>query len=132
MSMFKKGTKAYSIFSFKCPQCHEGDLFPTTTFSFKKSFDMHQRCPKCHLDYWPEPGFYYGAMFISYIFTGWFCLGFTAIVHWVLGWSLMLSFAVMIAILAVLFVLFFRLARAIWINIVVKFKSKIADSVAQK
>jgi len=84
MGIFKKGQKGYSIFNFKCPRCHEGDLFETETFSFQKSFDMHDKCPHCNLNYMPEPGFYYGAMFISYIFMGFFCIGFVMFFHWLL------------------------------------------------
>ena len=69
----------------------------------------------------PEPGFYFGAMFISYIFTAWFCILFVLFVHWVLGWSTAASFGALIAICAVFFVYFFRLARSIWLNINFKY-----------
>lgn len=121
MGVFNKGSKLYSIFSFKCPRCHEGDLYETPTFSYKKPFDMPRKCPLCGQDYMPEPGFYYGAMFIGYIFTGWFSILFVIFFHWVLGWSTAASFALLIAVCVVFFVYFFRLARAIWINITVKY-----------
>lgn len=121
MGIFKKGTKAYSIFNLKCPKCQTGDLFETGSFSFKKPFDMPDRCPHCQQDFMPEPGFYYGAMFISYIFTGWFCIGFVALLHWGIGWSTTASFAALIAVMAILFVYTFRLARAIWLNINYKY-----------
>ncbi len=117
----KKGNKLYSILNFKCPRCHEGDLFETPTFSFRRPFDMPPKCTNCGQDYMPEPGFYYGAMFIGYIFTGWFCILFVIFFHWVLGWSTLASFALLIAVCLLFFVYFFRLARSIWINITVKF-----------
>ncbi|HMR44207.1 MAG TPA: DUF983 domain-containing protein [Saprospiraceae bacterium] len=129
MSLIKKGNPLYSIAHFKCPRCHEGDLFETSTFSFQKPFEMPQQCSHCRQSYWPEPGFYYGAMFLSYIFTGFFCLGFVAIVHWVLGLSLFASFGLLLFVLAILFVFFFRFARVIWIHINVRYdpsKSKSA------
>ena len=121
MALFKKGTKARSIFSFKCPRCQEGDLFYTPTFSYRKPFQMPDACPKCGQNYMPEPGFYYGAMFVSYIFTAWFCIGFVALFHWVLGWSTIASFGLLIAVCAVFFVYIFRLARSIWIGLMVKY-----------
>ncbi|MCB0562834.1 MAG: DUF983 domain-containing protein [Phaeodactylibacter sp.] len=121
MSIFKKGTKGYSIFSLKCPKCHEEDLFDTGSFSFDKPFDMKDKCPHCEQDFMPEPGFYFGAMFISYIFTAWFCILFVLFVHWVLGWSTAASFGALIAICAIFFVYFFRLARSIWLNINFKY-----------
>lgn len=116
MKLLKKGTKAYSILYLKCPRCHEGDLFETGSFSFQKPFDMPENCPVCGQRYFLEPGFYYGAMFISYIITGFFSLAFTGFCIWGLGFSINASFGILILILAVLFVWIFRLARAIWIN----------------
>ncbi|MCB0530589.1 MAG: DUF983 domain-containing protein [Lewinellaceae bacterium] len=120
--MTKKGSKAYSIFALKCPRCHEGETFETGSWSFsKKSFDMHQRCPKCDLNYFPEPGYYYGAMFISYIWTAWFCLLFVALFHWVLNWGINVAFGLLLLFLAINFVYIFRISRLMWININVRY-----------
>jgi len=121
MGLFKKGSKAYSIFNFKCPKCHEGDLYETPTFSFRRPFDMPDQCPYCGQNYNPEPGFYYGAMFVSYIFTAWFCMLFVMFFHWVLDWSIAASFGLLIAVCALFFVYIFRLARAIWLNITFRY-----------
>lgn len=121
MALFKKGSKAYSILGFKCPRCMEGDLYKTTSFSFKKSFEMHKSCPVCHQDFEPEPGFYYGAMFVSYIFTAFFSIGFLLIFHWVFDFSLMASFGMLVAFFAIFFVVIFRLARSIWISLNIKY-----------
>ncbi len=121
MSIFGKGSKLYSIFGFKCPKCHESNLFYTSTFSFRRSFEMKKSCEVCGQDFEPEPGFYYGAMFVSYIFMGFFCLGFTAFLHWVLGLSVNLSFLLLLVVIAIFFVYIFRLARSIWINVVIKY-----------
>ena len=130
MGLFRKGSKAYSIFKMKCPKCHEGDLFPTGTFSFQKPFDMHDRCPNCNENYAPEPGFYYGAMFISYIITGWFCLAFVGLLILGFGWSINASFAALIVVIAILFVWIFRISRSLWINVVVKYDPNKAKSKA--
>lgn len=122
MGLFKKQSKLYSTLNLKCPKCHEGDLFETGSFSFNKPFDMPKKCSHCGQNYWPEPGFYYGAMFISYIFTGWFCLFFVMFFHWVLDWGLAASFGLLIAVCALFFIYIFRLARSIWINLNVKYK----------
>lgn len=119
--MLKKGTKGYSIFNMKCPRCNEGDLFPTGSFEFSKPFDMHEHCPNCSQNYFPQPGFYYGAMFISYIFTGWFCLTFVGITHWLIGWSTGASFGLLILIIAIFFVWIFRMARSVWISFNIKY-----------
>lgn len=99
-------------------------MFPTGSFSLKGPFSMNDHCPSCQQDLAPEPGFYYGAMFLSYILTGWFCLAFVAVVHWVLGLSLISSFALLIVVTGILFVWFFRISRSIWIHINVKYAPK--------
>lgn len=54
-----------AILKEKCPRCREGDLFkqPALSVGFYK---MHERCSTCNQTFEPEPGFYFGAMFISY------------------------------------------------------------------
>lgn len=87
---------------------------------------MKDRCDHCNQNFMPEPGFYYGAMFISYIFMGWFCLGFIALFHWVLGWSTAASFALLLSFCAVIFVYVFRASRSAWIHFNVKYDPKAA------
>jgi len=122
MSFLQKGSKSYSIFHLKCPQCHEGETFETGSWSFAKPFEMLERCPKCGLNYFPEPGYYYGAMFISYIWTGWFCLLFVALFHWGMGWSQTAAFSLLGVFLATNFIYIFRISRLMWLNINVKYR----------
>lgn len=130
MSILKKGSKSYSILNMKCPRCHEGDLFDTGSFSFSKPFDMPGNCPKCGQKYFLEPGFYYGAMFISYILTGWFCLIFVGTLMLVFKLSWQTTFVLLLLGIGVLFVWFFRISRAIWININVKYDKRTGEQVA--
>ncbi|MFN6115916.1 MAG: DUF983 domain-containing protein [Flavobacteriales bacterium] len=65
--MFKKGSKAYSIVHKKCPFCHEGAFFvDDNPYNLSKAGDLLEECPVCHRKYLPEPGFYYGGMYVSY------------------------------------------------------------------
>lgn len=82
---------------------------------------MYQRCPKCDLDYFPEPGFYYGSMFISYIWTGWMSLLIVAVLNWWLKFSQMTAFVVLFFFLLINFVYIFRVSRLMWINMHVKY-----------
>lgn len=119
--MCTKGSKVYSITQLKCPRCHEGEMFETGSWSFVKPFDMLDRCPKCDLNYLPEPGYYYGAMFISYIWTGWFSLIFVALFHWYIHWSINAAFGMLVLFMAVNFVYIFRISRLMWINVNIKY-----------
>lgn len=86
---------------------------------------MHEHCSHCGQNFLPEPGFYYGAMFVGYIFTGWLAIALAMLFHWVIGWSLELSFGLLILIYSFFFVYFFRLARSVWLNIIYKYDPRL-------
>ncbi len=66
-AMFRKGSKLYAIFKFKCPHCHDGEFFvDRNPYNLMRAGDIHQECSVCHRKYQPEPGFYYGAMYVAY------------------------------------------------------------------
>ncbi len=52
----------------KCPRCRTGDMFegPLLSFGPKK---MRRTCPCCDLKYEKEPGYFYVAMYVSYVFV---------------------------------------------------------------
>lgn len=105
-----------SIFKKKCPRCRKGDLF-TTPFSFSKPLDMPKQCQECGLIFEPEPGFYFGAMFLSY---GIYAVTITpAALLLVLlgGWSVGGAMALVLAITFLTFIWMARLARSLWIHI---------------
>ena len=57
-------------FLLLCPKCGQGKLFKNPNpYNFKTIADMPDNCPHCNLSFMPEPGFYYGAMFMSYVVT---------------------------------------------------------------
>ena len=58
----KKGTKLYSIFKRKCPQCQEGDFFEGHWLKA----NIKERCDQCDLKYSKEPGFYQGSYYVVY------------------------------------------------------------------
>lgn len=104
----------------KCPRCQEGDLF-VQPFEFSKPVNMPEKCPVCHQKYEPEPGFYYGAMFLSYIFSGFLFLGIIAVCLIVFKLSLNASMAVLLVIAALTYFFFLRMSRSLWINLLVKY-----------
>ncbi|MEM7551044.1 MAG: DUF983 domain-containing protein [Bacteroidota bacterium] len=63
MSSFK------AILSMKCPKCREGKLFAYPSYAGTKMMEMNESCPVCKTGFKVEPGFYYGAMYISYGFN---------------------------------------------------------------
>jgi uncharacterized protein (DUF983 family) len=53
----------------RCPRCHTGPMFKYGPFNFIHFTAMYDRCPNCGLNYMQEPGFYTGAMYLSYAFS---------------------------------------------------------------
>jgi len=103
----------------KCPRCHEGDVFVTKNpYAFGKMTVMHEHCPHCNLRYEKEMGFFYGAMYVSYMFnialfvvaTVCYYLFFEDKVDWlwyILGY---------VFLTVILFPLIYRLSRSLWLQ----------------
>jgi uncharacterized protein (DUF983 family) len=53
----------------KCPRCRAGDMFAYPASNLRRFNVMNDVCPQCGLRLEPEPGFYQGAMYVSYGFT---------------------------------------------------------------
>jgi uncharacterized protein (DUF983 family) len=61
--------KAKEVWQGKCPRCREGDIFVHPISKISKFSEMNSHCSKCGVSFEPEPGFYYGSLFVSYAFT---------------------------------------------------------------
>lgn len=115
--MFRKGSKIYSILAMKCPRCHEGDMFETTN-PYKKMSAIHKTYPNCGLRFEREMGFFFGAMYVSYmlniaLFVTCIVAYFVLLDQYIEGWLLM---TIYIALTVILIPVYYRLSRTIWIN----------------
>jgi uncharacterized protein (DUF983 family) len=59
-------TRFQAICTGKCPQCHQGDIFSYPWWQLGKFAQINKNCPNCNIAYEVEPGFFYGAMYMSY------------------------------------------------------------------
>ncbi|RAJ93083.1 uncharacterized protein (DUF983 family) [Larkinella arboricola] len=116
-----KGNKLYSILFNKCPRCHQGDFFITKS-AYNRRFDkMHQRCSVCGQDFEPEPGFYTGALYVSYaLYVAW-TIGTFVLFYVLLNIDVMVYMWCLLPSLVILTPYFFRMARRVWINIFVAY-----------
>lgn len=62
-------SKTLAVLKCKCPQCQSGDMFVYPTHNLKRFYDMYRSCSVCGLEYEIEPGFFWGAMYVSYALT---------------------------------------------------------------
>jgi hypothetical protein len=118
-----KSSKAYSIANMKCPRCHEGDYFLGKNPYSLNGLKMVDNCPCCQLKYDMEPGFYLGAMYISY------AMGVAFTIPSVVALLLLLpDFPIHYYLifglleLSALMPIMYRYSRIIWINFFVAFE----------
>lgn len=107
------------LFQNKCPQCGKGNIFINgNLFSFFHLTKMNSKCPNCNYNFFPENGFYWGAMFVSY--------GLASIEGLIVIFACSLygnelfdyvNLLIIISIMIILFPLNFRLSRIIWLYI---------------
>lgn len=62
-------SKTLSILKSKCPQCQSGKMFNYPFYDLKRFMEMDSHCKVCNLKYEIEPGFFWGAMYVSYALT---------------------------------------------------------------
>lgn len=116
-----KPNKIYSILFNKCPRCGEGDFFISKSAYNLRTFDkMNRYCPHCGADLVPEPGFYQGALYISYAFYVAFMVIYFLIFVNLFRPYLDYFLASIIPILVILTPLFYRMARRTWLALFIK------------
>lgn len=62
-------SKFQAITQCKCPKCRKGNVFQHPWARLNKFNVMNKHCPECGVRYEVEPGFFFGAMYISYAFS---------------------------------------------------------------
>lgn len=78
---------------------------------------MHPKCEKCQANFHPEPGFYLGAMYISYVVNSFIFLFTALLLTFYFEKSLTFTF-VFIGILALLVLPYtLRFSRTLWLLI---------------
>jgi uncharacterized protein (DUF983 family) len=58
-----------ALIGCKCPQCRQGNLFVNSSLAPTKFSASNSVCSVCGLHFEPEPGFFTGAMYVSYAFS---------------------------------------------------------------
>tara|TARA_B100000795_G_scaffold113745_1_gene84362 strand:+ start:32181 stop:32573 length:393 start_codon:yes stop_codon:yes gene_type:complete len=127
-----KKTNLGSVIWNKCPKCRTGNLFVNKgSFRIKGFTDFNHSCPHCEEDFLREPGFYFGASYVSYGLTVaiWVAVYVALITFNAIGlisytfsdnpWTFLI---IGVALLLILLPAIYRLSRSLWISMFVKFK----------
>src|SRR5262245_20482927 len=100
-----------SILRMRCPQCHEGRVF-------RSLVTMHDSCPSCGCVFEREPGYFVGAMYVSYALAVPLYLLLAGILRLVLrGWSDLAVLALALPLFVPFAPLLFRYSRVIWMHV---------------
>lgn len=90
---------------------------------------MPDRCTVCQQKTEPEPGFYFGAMFLSYIMSAFPLLGIGLGAAFILDWSMNAIIALLLIVGALFFIKILRFSRSLWIHMMVRYEP---DSVQKE
>ncbi len=87
--------------------------------------DMPDHCPVCDLPYLPEPGFYLGAAYISYLINALLLAGVALGLYYAKGgisWGMAILATIVIVIGFLPVTL--RFSKSLWIHLVVRYRGK--------
>ena len=110
------------MWQYKCPKCRAKDssLFKKP-FEFSKPLEMNDVCHRCGQDFEPEPGYYYGAMFISYILSSFILLPLALVLAFYFHLTDLQMMAVVIVVGMLMFFRILRVSRSLYIHAMVKY-----------
>lgn len=109
-----------SILTYTCPNCRKFKMYKVP-FMMSKPVEMHDSCEVCGQKFEPEPGFYYGAMFISYIISGFLFVGIALTMVFAFGWTFNAAMGLVLIIAILTFFKLMRISRSLWIHFIVPY-----------
>lgn len=116
-----KKSALHGILNAKCPRCRKGDLFTHPLFNLSKMASMPTHCANCGLRYEKEPGYFYGAMYVSYAFSTGIFLVVSGFLYFFMGDpSLIVYLTTVPAVALILFPINYRYSRVLFLYMVWK------------
>jgi uncharacterized protein (DUF983 family) len=94
-----------------CPRCQQGAIFRARFFA------MYERCPVCDLKYEREPGYFVGAMYISYLVGVPLFLMLLGAIWLGTKWPMMKLLLVTFLLFQIFVPLLIRYSRACWLHL---------------
>lgn len=117
-----KGTKLFSIFFNKCPRCQKGNFFAVNNpYNLKRFDEMNPQCACCGERFEREPGYYTGALYVSYAYYTALIVNCFIVLEVLLAWDLTYFLTLLISLIIILTPPVFRLARLTWINFFISY-----------
>jgi uncharacterized protein (DUF983 family) len=104
-------TRVGAIVHQRCPRCRRGLVF-------RRRLAMYNLCPACGLKFEREPGYFIGAMYISYAFAAFFIGVVSFLVNLVLpeltfAWTVLAAAVLMLPLVPMMI----RYSKILWMTI---------------
>ena len=122
----KEKNPLQAILAAKCPQCREGDMYAHSAYDLKHLGKMNEECPNCKLRFELEPGFFYGAMYVSYAVSVAIFMATVFVLYWFMGDPSLTTYIVTVTIVSLLlYPLNLRYSRVLFLHVFggIKYKS---------
>jgi uncharacterized protein (DUF983 family) len=103
-------SKLVSMITCKCPRCRTGKVYPYSVLNPVKFSATYDYCPHCGLKFEHENGFFWAAMYISYVFSSGIMVMFGAIAI-NLDWSFLKIMGIIIPCILILTPVLYRYSR---------------------
>lgn len=105
-----------NIITCKCPNCGVSYVFKQQNpYNLNHLADMYDRCPNCDKSFQREPGFYFGAMYVSYGLTSAVAIVFAGVFGWIFKMDTLPLVGIIAFVILATFPLIFRWSRMIWL-----------------
>ena len=130
MTSKRRKTGFGAMLHARCPSCREGHIFTSQkAYQWKHITTMPDACPVCGEDFLREPGFYFGAAYVSYALTialwvavlvALMCFDRWGLIEFSFFEDVTLFLATGISLLLALLPLIARLSRSMWLHMMTK------------
>jgi len=126
----KRKTGLAAMIHSQCPRCREGQIFSSPkAYHWKHITSMPSACPVCGEDFLREPGFYFGAAYVSYgltvalwvaVLVALMCFDWWGLLQFSFFEDVTLFLTIGISLLIALLPLIARLSRSMWLHMMTR------------
>jgi len=118
----------FSLLGLKCPRCRKGNLFlKGGLFQYTEILEMPECCSVCGQKYDIEPGFWIGAMWISYPIVVALEMPFLFLALFAEGMMTWVYFGLMLLAFFVFWPFILRVGRSAWIHVSIRYDEDINE-----
>ncbi len=116
-----------AMWNYKCPRCQKGDLYKEP-FEMSNPLNMNDKCSECGLGFIPEPGFYFGALIISYAISSWMLLLPALLLVFKFDWSVNQAMLLSLFLAGITYFRLLRGSRSLYLHLMMRYDKSSRNS----